>query len=153
MLGFGPPELMMIGGIIALVVIALIVKLMTAKSPNLKNVPMPTTAASSPPDTEIKRNVTEERKIYVTEEKTSGIVMALSVVGFVAGFLGLCYSYIPCLGNFTFYITIPGAIASGIGLLIAKQQNAKSALPIAALTLCLIDIAITFFVWSHTFGS
>lgn len=77
------------------------------------------------------------------ELKDSGIVTAMSVVGFVFGLIGMLGSFIPCIGSFAFLISIPALIISGIALLIAKSQKAKSTFAIVALTICLIGTVIS----------
>lgn len=85
-----------------------------------------------------------DSKVHVsTELKESGTVTAMSVIGLVFGLIGMLGSFIPCLGSFAFYIALPAAIASGIGLGIAYSQNAKRTFAIVALTISLIGVVIS----------
>lgn len=77
------------------------------------------------------------------ELKESGAVTALSVVGFVFGLIGMMGSFIPCIGSFAFYISIPAAIISAIALGIAYSQKAKKTFAIIALTISLIGVVIS----------
>lgn len=76
------------------------------------------------------------------ELKDSGIVTALSVVGFVFGLIAMLCSFIPLLGSLAYFIGIPAAIISGIALAIAYSQNAKRTFAIVALTISLIGVAM-----------
>lgn len=75
--------------------------------------------------------------------KESGTVTALSVVGFVFGIIGMLGSFIPCIGSLAFYIGIPAAVISAIGLGVAYSQNAKRTFAIVALTISLIGVVIS----------
>ena len=75
--------------------------------------------------------------------KDSGTVTTLSVIGLVFGLIGMLGSFIPCIGSLAFFIGIPAAIISGIGLLIAYKQNAKRTFAIVALTISLIGVVIS----------
>lgn len=79
------------------------------------------------------------------ELKDSGIVTALSVVGFVFGLIGMLCSFIPLLGSLAFFIGIPAGVISGIALAIAYSQNAKRTFSIVALTISLIGVAVSGF--------
>lgn len=74
--------------------------------------------------------------------KDNGAVTALSVVGLVFGLLGMFASFVPCLGMYGLYVSVPAAIASGAGLLVAKNSNGKKSLAVAALTISLIGMSI-----------
>jgi len=75
--------------------------------------------------------------------KDSGTVTTLSVIGLVFGLIGMLGSFIPCIGSFAFFVGIPAAIISGIGLFIAYQQNAKKTFAIVALTISLIGVVMS----------
>ena len=77
------------------------------------------------------------------ELKDSGTVTALSVVGLVFGLVGMLGSFVPCIGSLAFYIGIPAAIISAIGLGVAYSQNAKRTFSIVALTISLIGVIIS----------
>ncbi len=77
------------------------------------------------------------------ELKDSGAVMAMSVVGFVFGLIGMLGSFIPCVGSLAFYIGIPAAIISGMALGVAYSQNAKRTFAIVAVTISLIGVVIS----------
>ncbi len=79
----------------------------------------------------------------MTEQVESGAVAALSTVGLVLGLIGLLGSFVPCLGSLAFYVGIPGALASGIGLGLAYSQNAKRTFAIVALTISLMGVVIS----------
>ncbi len=79
------------------------------------------------------------------EVRESGSSIALSVVGFVLGLIGLLGSFIPCLGGYAFFIGIPGAIVSSIALMIAHKKKVKKAFPIVALTISIIGVAFSGF--------
>jgi len=78
-----------------------------------------------------------------TDLKESGTVIALSVVGFVFGLIGMLGSFIPCIGSLAFYIGIPAALISAIALGIAYSQNAKKTFAVVALTISLIGVVIS----------
>lgn len=78
-----------------------------------------------------------------TELKDSGTVTVMSVIGFVFGLIGMLGSFIPCLGSFAFFIGIPAAIISVIGLFIAYSRNAKKTFAIVAVTISLIGVVIS----------
>ncbi len=75
--------------------------------------------------------------------KDSGIVTVFSVIGFVFGLIGMLGSFIPCVGALAFYIGIPAAIISAIGVIIAYSQNAKKTFAITAVTISLIGVIIS----------
>lgn len=77
------------------------------------------------------------------DQKESGAVTAMSVVGFVFGLIGMLGSFIPCIGSLAFYIGIPAALISAIALGIAYSQNAKKTFTIVALTISLIGVIIS----------
>jgi len=77
------------------------------------------------------------------ELKDSGTVTALSVIGLVFGLIGMLGAFIPCIGSLAFYIGIPAAIISAIGLGVAYSQNAKRTFAIVALTISLIGVVIS----------
>ncbi|MBM4285700.1 MAG: DUF2207 domain-containing protein [Deltaproteobacteria bacterium] len=79
------------------------------------------------------------------ELKESGTVTAISVVGFVFGLIAMLGSFIPCVGAFAFFIGIPAAIISGIGLGIAYSQKAKRTFAIVALTISCIGVVVSGF--------
>lgn len=81
--------------------------------------------------------------------KESGIVTALSVVGFIFGLIGMMCSFIPFIGSLAFYIGIPAAIISLISVIIAVNQNAKRTFAVVALTISLLGVAISGFQY-HT---
>jgi hypothetical protein len=78
-----------------------------------------------------------------TELKDSGTVTAMSVVGFVFGLIGMLGSFIPCIGSVAFYIGIPAALISAIGLGVAYSQRAKKTFAIVAVTISLIGVVIS----------
>lgn len=81
--------------------------------------------------------------IHDEELKDSGTVTAMSVVGFVFGLIGMLGSFIPCIGAWAFYVGIPAAIISAIGLGIAYSQHAKRTFAIVAVTISLIGVVIS----------
>ena len=82
-------------------------------------------------------------QIVDQQQKDSGAVTAMSVVGFVFGLIGLMASFIPCLGSLAFFIGVPSALVSGLGLGIAYHQHAKRTFAIVALTVSLIGVVIS----------
>jgi hypothetical protein len=78
-----------------------------------------------------------------TELRESGAVTALSVIGFVFGLIGMMGSFIPCIGSLAFFIGIPAALISAIGLGIAYAQNAKKTFAVVAVTISLIGVVIS----------
>jgi hypothetical protein len=67
--------------------------------------------------------------------------------------VGLLGSFIPCLGAVAFYyVGAPAAVVSTIALGVAYTQNAKRTLPIVALTISLIGVAISFYQFSVIVG-
>ena len=79
-----------------------------------------------------------------SEQKSSGIVTALAVVGFVFGLIGMLGSFIPLIGIFAIRICVGAAVISGLSVVIALAQNAKRSFPIAALTISLIGVAMIY---------
>lgn len=79
----------------------------------------------------------------VQEKESSGTVTALSVIGIVFGLIGMMGSFIPCLGAFAFFIGIPAAIVSGIGLFIAQSKKCQNTFAIVALVISLIGVVIS----------
>jgi len=77
--------------------------------------------------------------------KESGVVTATAVIGLVFGILALFGSFIPCLGIFAVYVSVPAALVSALAVVVALLLKAKRSLAIAALTVSLISIAIS--VW------
>lgn len=77
------------------------------------------------------------------ELKESGTVTALSVIGLVFGLIGMLGSFMPCLGALAFFIGIPAALVSALGLGIAYSQNAKRTFAIVALTISLIGVVLS----------
>lgn len=77
------------------------------------------------------------------ELKDSGVVIAVSVVGFVFGLVGLLASFVPCLGALAFYVGVPAIVISGVSLFIAYNQNAKRTFSIIALTISIIGVCVS----------
>jgi hypothetical protein len=75
--------------------------------------------------------------------KESGTVTALSVIGLVFGLIAMLGSFVPCLGALAFFIGIPAALVSALGLGIAYSQDAKRTFAIVALTISLIGVVIS----------
>jgi hypothetical protein len=76
------------------------------------------------------------------QAKPSSAVTALSVCVLVFALIGLLGSFIPCLGMFTVYISVPSAIVGIITVFMAKKVNAPRGLPIAGLVIALIASGI-----------
>jgi hypothetical protein len=89
-----------------------------------------------------------QQRLTAGELKESGTVTALSVIGLVFGLIGMLGSFVPCLGALAFYIGIPAALVSGIGLGVAYNQNAKRTFAIVALTISLIGVVISGWQYS-----
>jgi len=77
-------------------------------------------------------------------QKTSGIVTALAVVGFVFGLIGMLGSFVPIVGIFAIKICIGAALISGLSLVIAFAQNANRTFPVVALTISLIGVGMIY---------
>ena len=112
------------------------------------SVPAPEIAQPSKPVSQesppARSSYTDDSATHVsTALKDSGTVTAMSVIGLVFGLIGMLGSFIPCLGSLAFYIGIPAAIISAIGLFIAYSQNAKRTFAIVALTISLIGVVIS----------
>ena len=75
--------------------------------------------------------------------KSSNTVTVISTIGFVFGMVGMLGSFIPFIGSLAFYIGIPAAFISAVGLVIAKTKNAKQTFSIIALTVSLIGVAVS----------
>lgn len=78
-------------------------------------------------------------------KESSGMVTALSVVGLVFGLIGMFGSFIPCIGSLAFFVGIPAALVSAIGVYIAKTKNFNSTFAIVAITISLIGVVISGF--------
>lgn len=96
------------------------------------------------PSTTARPSSPSAAPVYISEDqKDSGTVTAMAVVGFVFGLIGMLGSFIPCIGSLAFYIGIPAALISAIALGIAYSQNAKKTFAIVALTISLIGVIIS----------
>ncbi len=78
-----------------------------------------------------------------TDLKDFWTVIAMSVIGFVFGFIGILSSFFPTIGTFAFYIGIPAVVISAIGLGIAYSQNTKKSIAIVAVTISLIGVIVS----------
>lgn len=78
-------------------------------------------------------------------KESSSTVTALSVVGLVFGLIGMLGSFIPCIGSLAFFIGIPAALVSAIGVYIAKTKNFNSTFAIVAITISLIGVVVSGF--------
>ena len=76
------------------------------------------------------------------QAKPSSAVTALSVCVLVFAIIGLLGSFIPCLGMFTIYISVPTAIVGIITVIMAKKVNAPRSLPVAGLVIALIAVGL-----------
>ena len=56
----------------------------------------------------------------------------------VLGIVGLVISFIPCLGSYGLFLTIPGIVLGAIGLASAAKKNAPKGLAIAGLVCSII---------------
>ncbi len=81
----------------------------------------------------------------VEETKESGLVTALSIVGFVFGLIAMLGSFIPCIGALAFFLGIPAAIISAIAIWLANFKGVKKTFCYVALTISLIGVAISGF--------
>lgn len=81
----------------------------------------------------------------MSELKDKGAVTALAVAGLVFGVIGLLGSFIPCLGVFALYVSVPAGLVSAVAIAIAIQGNAKRSLAIAALVISVIAAGISLF--------
>lgn len=123
-----------------------------------KFLPEATMSSSSPPvfqtsSQQPSSSVGDSVKYVSTEPKDSGTVTVMSVIGFVFGLIGMLGSFIPCIGALAFFIGIPAAIISAIGLGIAYSQNAKKTFAIVAVTISLIGVAVSGFQYFSIMGA
>jgi hypothetical protein len=102
----------------------------------------PSSSAEQPSSAQMSSNSATLTYAY-SELKDSGTVTAMSVIGFVFGLIGMMGSFIPCIGSLAFYIGIPAALISAIGLFIAYSQQAKKTFAIVAVTISLIGVVIS----------
>jgi hypothetical protein len=72
--------------------------------------------------------------------KESGLVVTLSVIGFVLGLIGMLGSFIPCIGTMALYIAIPAVLISGASVFLAYQKGVGIAFPVASLTISMIGL-------------
>lgn len=113
------------------------------KLDTVETVPLPDKDPSKPTYPSSQDSIKESSVNASTELKDSGTVTAMSVIGLVFGLIGMLGSFIPCIGALAFYVGIPAAIISAIGLGIAYSQNAKRTFAIVALTISLIGVVIS----------
>lgn len=67
----------------------------------------------------------------------------LGTAGFVLGLVGLLFSWIPFVGIIAWFLVIPGAVLSGIGIAKANRGEANNrGLAIAGLVLSIIGLLI-----------
>lgn len=73
----------------------------------------------------------------------SGLIIVLSVIGFILGIIGMLGSFIPCIGIIALYISIPAVMISGASVFLAYQKGVRIAFPIAALTIGMIGLTVS----------
>jgi len=81
-------------------------------------------------------------------QKPSSAITALSVLVLVCAIIGLLGSFVPCLGIFAIYISVPTAIVGIITVLVAKNINAPRGLAVAGLVVALLASAIAIAQYS-----
>ena len=72
----------------------------------------------------------------------------MGIVALVLGIVGLVFSFIPCLGTYGIFLTIPGIVFGAIGVSkAAKDNGAGKGLAIAGLVCSIIGSAIAGYQW------
>jgi len=71
----------------------------------------------------------------------------MGVASLVLGIVGLVFSFIPCLGSWGIFLTVPGVILGAVGLASAAKKNAPKGLAIAGLVCSIIGSAIAGYQW------
>ena len=66
----------------------------------------------------------------------------MGVASLVLGIVGLVFSFIPCLGSWGIFLTVPGIVLGAIGLASASKKNAPKGLAIAGLVCSIIGSII-----------
>ena len=71
----------------------------------------------------------------------------MGVASLVLGIVGLVFSFIPCLGSWGIFLTVPGVVLGAVGLASAAKKNAPKGLAIAGLVCSIIGSAIAGYQW------
>lgn len=66
----------------------------------------------------------------------------MGVASLVLGIVGIVFSFIPCLGMYALFLTIPGVILGAIGLVSASKKKAPKGLAIAGLVCSIIGSTV-----------
>ncbi len=66
----------------------------------------------------------------------------MAIAALVLGIVGLVISFIPCLGSYGLFLTIPGIVFGAIGLVKANKTNTGKGLAIAGLVCSIIGSVI-----------
>jgi hypothetical protein len=77
--------------------------------------------------------------------RESGVVTAVSVIGFIFGIVSLLGSFIPCFGALAIIIAVPASIISAIAVWLAYSKQSQKTFAVAALTISLLALAISGF--------
>ena len=72
----------------------------------------------------------------------------MGIASLVLGIVGLVFSFIPCLGTYGIFLTIPGIVFGAIGIAkAAKNNGAGKGLAIAGLVCSIIGSVIAGYQW------
>lgn len=66
----------------------------------------------------------------------------MGVASLVLGIVGLVISFIPCLGMYGLFLTVPGVVLGFVGLIMAAKKNAPKGLAIAGVVCSIIGTII-----------
>ena len=72
----------------------------------------------------------------------------MGIAALVLGIVGLVISFIPCLGTYGIFLTVPGIVFGAIGIAKAAKKNGEGkGLAIAGLVCSIIGSAIAGYQW------
>ncbi len=71
----------------------------------------------------------------------------MGVASLVLGIVGLVFSFIPCLGLYGIFLTVPGLVLGAVGVAKASKSGAPKGLAIAGLVCSIIGSAFAGYQW------
>ena len=76
-------------------------------------------------------------------KQASSMTTVLSVVALVFGIIGMLASFIPCLGAFAIWLSLPSSILAGAATYLAHTNGESKTFPLVALTISTIGLVIS----------
>jgi hypothetical protein len=83
---------------------------------------------------------------------SSASVSAIATVTLIGGLIGLSWSFMPCLGIFALFVSIPSAIIGVIGMLIARLQKSSMGYITGATTVAILGAIIAYLQYAALSG-